>query len=79
MRWIEKYKGKEDILKELKTEPVTDNILIYENNWIQDVRGMQSDRHQKTTTKIQNTGLRNRGRPQKRILEHWDRKGLKVT
>jgi hypothetical protein len=37
------YKRNDDILKELKTEPVMGKILKYENNWIQHVNMIQRD------------------------------------
>jgi hypothetical protein len=36
-------KRNDDILKELKTEPVMGKILKYKNNWIQHVNRMQTD------------------------------------
>jgi hypothetical protein len=38
------YKRNGDILRELKTEPVTGKILKYKNNWILHVNRMQRDR-----------------------------------
>jgi hypothetical protein len=63
------YKRNDDILKELKTEPVMGKILKYKNNWIEHVSRMQRDRIPKLLKNYKSRGRRNRGRPMKRLLD----------
>jgi hypothetical protein len=49
------YKRNNDVIKELKTEPVMGKILEYKNNWIQHVNRTQRDRISKLL-KITNLG-----------------------
>jgi hypothetical protein len=55
------YKRNDDILKQLKTEPVMGKILKYKNNWIQHVKRMQRDRIPKLLKNYKPWGRRNRG------------------
>jgi hypothetical protein len=63
------YKRNNDVMKELKTEPVMGKILEYKNNWIQHVNRMQRDRIPKLLKNYKPRGTRNRGRPMKRLLD----------
>jgi hypothetical protein len=60
------YKRNDDILKELKTEPVMGKILKYKNSWIQHANTMQRDRIPKLLKNYKPRGRRNRGRPMTR-------------
>jgi hypothetical protein len=60
---LNNYKRNDDILKELKTEPVIGKILKYKNNWIQHVNRMQTERIPKLLKNSKPRGRRNRGRP----------------
>jgi hypothetical protein len=63
------YNRNDDMLKELKTEPVMGKILKYKNNWIQHVNRIQRDRIPKLLKNYKPRGRRNRGRPMKRLLD----------
>jgi hypothetical protein len=65
-------KRNDDILKELKTEPVMRKILKYKNSWIQHVNRMQRDRIPKLLNNYKPRVIRNRGRPMKRLLGMFD-------
>jgi hypothetical protein len=63
------YERNDDILKELKTEPVMGKIRKYKNSWIQHVNRMQRDRIPKLLKHYKPRGRRKRGRPMKRLLD----------
>jgi hypothetical protein len=63
------YKRSDDILKELKTEPLMEKVLKYKNNWIRYVNRKQRDRISKLLQNYKPRGRRNRGRPMKRLLD----------
>jgi hypothetical protein len=69
------YKRKDDILKELRTEPVMGKILKYKNNWSQRVNRMQRNRFPKLLKNYKPRGRRNRGRPMKGLLDDEARTG----
>jgi hypothetical protein len=50
----------DDILKEVKTEPVMGKIIKYENSWIQHVNRMQRDMIPKLLKNYKRRGRRNR-------------------
>jgi hypothetical protein len=62
------YKRNDDILNELKTEPVMEKILKYKKNGIQHLNTGQRDRIPKLKN-YRPRGRRNRGRPMKRLLD----------
>ena len=63
------YKTNEDILSELKNNPVVNKIQNYRNKWIKHVRRMDRDRLPHLIMKCQPFGKRCQGRPLKRLLD----------
>jgi hypothetical protein len=55
------YKRNDDIIKELKTEPVIRKIQKCKNNWIEHSNRMRRDRIPKLLKNYKPRGRRNRG------------------
>jgi hypothetical protein len=73
MRKTEKYtwrdhKTNEEILNELKVTSILHNIRSYKSDWIQHVNRMPRSRLPTLLTKYAPRGIRNQGRPVKRLL-----------
>jgi hypothetical protein len=63
------YKRNTQIAKELKMTPILDKILEYKNNWIQHVNRLPRNRLPRVIKQYFPTGIRNQGRPLKRLLD----------
>ena len=57
------------IAKELKITPILDKLLEYKRSWIQHVNRMPRNRLPRVMKHYCPTGIRNRGRPLKRLLD----------
>jgi hypothetical protein len=57
------------IAKELKITPILDKILEYKKKWIQHVNRMPRNRLPRVMKQYLPTGIRNQGRPLKRLLD----------
>jgi len=69
------YKTNAQITKELKITPILDKLLEYKRNWVQHVNRIPRNRLPRVMKLYSPTGRRNHGRPLKRLLDTWDRKG----
>jgi hypothetical protein len=74
MRKTEKYtwrdhKTNEEIINELKVTSILDKIISYKRDWIQHKIRMPRSRFPILLTKYAPRGIRNQGRPLKRLLE----------
>jgi hypothetical protein len=72
MRKTEKYtwrdhKTNEEIINELKVTSILDKIISYKRDWIQ--HKIRMPRVPNLLTKYASKGIRNQGRPLKRLLE----------
>jgi hypothetical protein len=63
-------KRNEEVLKEVKVEPILDYICIYQNNWREHVNRMSRTRIPKAIMYYQPTGKRSLGCPVKRWHEN---------
>jgi hypothetical protein len=63
-------KRNEEVLKELKVEPILDYICRYQNNWQKHVNRMSRTRIPKAITYYQPSGKRSLGYPMKRWHEN---------
>jgi hypothetical protein len=63
------------ITKEIKITPILEKFLEYKRNWIQYVNRMPRNILRRVMKRYSPTGRRNHGRPLKRLLGTWDRKG----
>jgi len=63
------------IAKELKITPILDKLLEYKSKCIQHVNRIPRNRLPRVMKHYSPTGRRNHGRPVKRLLDTWDRKG----
>jgi hypothetical protein len=63
------HKGYEEILEELKVEPVDEKIIRYKSNWLQRIRRMNINRMPKIMLNYRSNGRRRLGRPLKRLLD----------
>jgi hypothetical protein len=63
------YKTNEQIAKELKITPILDKLLEYKRNWIQHVTRMPCNGLPRVMKRYSPTGIRNYGRPLKRLLD----------
>jgi hypothetical protein len=59
----------QEIMKELKTNPVLENINNYKEKWIQHVHRVDRSRLPRAILNYQPSGERNRGSPLKRLLD----------
>jgi hypothetical protein len=64
MKWD--HKRNEDILTELKIEPMIDYIKHYQESWRSHVNTMNAGRFPKAILRYRPTGKRSVGRPMKR-------------
>jgi hypothetical protein len=62
-------KKNEDILQELNTTPVLENITKYRHNWVKHIHCMNSSRFPKALIEYHPCGRRRPGRPFKRLLD----------
>jgi len=63
------YKTNAQIAKELKITPILDKLPEYKRSWIQHVNRMSRNRLPRVMKYYSPTGIRNRGRPLKRLLD----------
>jgi hypothetical protein len=63
------HKINQEIMKELKTNPVIEKINNYKEKWIQCVHGMERSRLPHAILNYQQSGKRNQGRPLKTLLD----------
>ena len=63
------YKTNVQIANKLKITPILDKLLEYKRNWIQHVNRMSRNRLPRVMKYYSPTGIRNRGRPLKRLLD----------
>jgi hypothetical protein len=63
------HKTNEEILNELKVTSILDNFTSYKSDWTQHVRRMPTSRLPNLLIKYAPRGIRNQGRPLKRLLE----------
>jgi hypothetical protein len=59
--------------KDTKLISVLDKITSYKRDWVQHINRMPRSRLPNLLTKYAPRGIRNQGRPLKRLLEEWDR------
>ena len=64
------YKRNDDVLKELRLEPVIKYIQEYQNKWMNHLRRMSSDRIPKAMIPYCPTGKRSLGCPRKRLIQN---------
>jgi len=69
------HKTNKQIAKELKISPILDKLQEYKRNWIHNVNRMPRNRLPRVMKQYSPTGRRNNGRPLKRFLDAWGRKG----
>ena len=62
------HKRNEEILEELKVEPVDKKLRRYKSNWLQDLTRMNNNGMQKIMLNCRTNGQRRLGRPSKRLL-----------
>jgi hypothetical protein len=63
------YKTYAQIAKKLKITPILDKLLEYKRNWVQHVNRMPRNRLPRVMKRYSPTGIRNHGRPLKRLLD----------
>jgi hypothetical protein len=63
------HKRNEEILEELKVEPVKENIRRYKTNWPRHVTRMNNNKMTKIMLNCRPNGRRQLGRPLKRLLD----------
>jgi hypothetical protein len=63
------HETNEEILNELKVTSILDKITGYKSDWIQHVNRMPRSRLPNLLTKYAPGGIRNQGRPLKRLLD----------
>jgi hypothetical protein len=59
----------EEILEELKVEPIDEKLRRYKSNWLRQVKKMHSNRMPNVMLNYRPTGWRRLGRPLKRLSE----------
>ena len=69
------YKTNAQIAKDLKITPILDKLLEYKRSRIQHVNRMPRNRLPRVMKHYCPTGRRNHGRPLKRFVGTWDRRG----
>jgi hypothetical protein len=72
------HKTNEEILNEFKVTSILDKITSYKSDWIQYINRMPRSRLPNLLTKYAPRGIRNQGRPMKRLLdeEDWNRPAM---
>jgi hypothetical protein len=63
------HKTSEEILNELKITSILDKIISYKSDWIQHTNRMPRSRLPNLLTEYTPRGVRNQGRPMKRLLD----------
>jgi hypothetical protein len=63
------HKTNEEIINELKVTSILDKITNYKRDWIKHINRMPRSRLPNLLTKYAPRGIRNHGRPLKRLLE----------
>jgi hypothetical protein len=65
------HKRNQEIMKELKTNPVLEKINNYKEKCIQHVHRMERSTFPRAILNYQPSGKRHQGRPLKRLLDSW--------
>jgi len=63
------HTNNEEILEELKVEPIDEKLRIYKSNWLRHVTSMDSSRMTKIVLNCRSNGRKRLGRPLKRLLD----------